>query len=139
MKFISTIIFLIFYCIPTNLCSQVIHLKEYKIYFTPNKCKDTIYEDLKENRQLKIYLHDCKGEMDVEVYFLKKIIEKGSYINSLDTLKSYATTKMLGSKEKKIVVESYFEPLRNGQWILYDSKRKKVIKKVYKQGLEISD
>ncbi len=131
------IFFVILFVLTKDLSGQVLRLKEYGLYVSPTKCMDTITEELRDNRTIKIYLYDCKGEMRVEIYSGNKIVEKGTYINSLDTLKGYSLEKDLRTGDKKITVESYFEPLRNGEWVFSDTKKRINIIKHYDRGIEL--
>lgn len=131
--FICALVFLISY----QLRSQThIYLDEYLITLDPVKCNDTI--EVKKNGKLfKIYIKDCRGEMYCEVYQKGLLIEKGGYINSLDTLKRYSLHVCRGDCEnqREIVVFKYFQPLRDGDWFFYDFEYKKYISKTFKAGV----
>lgn len=106
-------------------------------YFTNdvNLNDTTIVKDSK-NTFFKIVLFDSKGKCYFEAYKNNKIIEKGYYENSLDTLKKYSTQVGSGGK-KTLKILKYFYPLKNGDW--YEYKKGKIIKSRYDMGIVIKD
>ncbi len=73
-------------------------------------------------------LHTCKGKLDLKIYTLDSmLLSQGSYIESLDTLKRYQTVfieDIVLNKDdifsEKIMVYSFFQPLKLGEWKYYD-------------------
>jgi hypothetical protein len=117
-----------------------IKVDEYKITIVPDSCKQTITEvDKKNNRYFKLYLKNCKGAMLLECYNLRDstLKEKGTYMASLDLLKSYVNVYNLTKHTTQIVVAKYYQPLRDGSWNYYDSVGNIIKNEVYKQGVLI--
>jgi len=100
------------------------------------KLNDTIRMDYSASIHFKFVFFDYRGASYCEVFKNNKLYEKGYYLNSLDTLKTYTSTRNPGlngrGKGKKIL--AYFEPLRNGEWIIYKS-GKPIVRK-YIKGVE---
>jgi antitoxin component YwqK of YwqJK toxin-antitoxin module len=118
--------------------AQRIIIEDYNIVLANIKspCQSNIIEHTRDGKKITIQLLDCMGKMNLKVYRNNKILEEGSYINSLDTLKGYVYKKTLGSFEKEIVVERYFQPLRDGTWRFYNSKGILYKKVNYIRGVE---
>ena len=121
-----------------------IYLEEYDYTFRlDGKCIATLSDEISNDRKLKINIFNCKGQLDLECYIKDTIlIEKGSYINSLTLLKKYTYFHRFvpkpfpGHNEYTIGVYSYYQPLRNGVWYFYQSK-KLYMKKEYNKGILI--
>src|SRR5690242_16552066 len=96
-----------------NANSQIIiYLKEYKIYFTPKKCKDSVTYYLNDSSFLKIDLLSCKGKMNIrEFNKAGSLVLSGQYSSSLDTLKEYIDQYNLIGDIIAIKVTKYFQPL----------------------------
>lgn len=117
--------------------AQKVIIDEYGIVLTKLKapCQDSLTEYTRDGKKVTILLNDCMGRMYVRIYKNKKLLEEGSYTNSLDTLKGYTYKKTIGSGQKEIVVEKYFQPLRDGTWLFYNQKG--IVRKVnYTKGTE---
>ncbi|KYP16241.1 MAG: hypothetical protein A1D16_20050 [Flavihumibacter sp. CACIAM 22H1] len=116
-----------------------IRLQEYSYTFIPQgKCRDTLFTKLDQGKSIKIYLFDCKGKMNVECFNKDSIlIEKGSYVNSLDLLKSYYYAIDATRSKTTIKVSSYYHPLRNGVWYYYDDLGEPLLNKIYDRGIVI--
>ena len=74
----------------------------------------------------KIFLKNCKGEMDYFLYKNNVLRVSGKYSNSIDTFKSIAYDVY---PEEGIVVPvttKYFEPLKYGKWKYYNKRGKLV-------------
>jgi len=114
-----------------------IYLEEYEYSFTPQKigCIDTLLDKLEDGRHLKIFLFECMGKMHIECYKDNRKIEEGDYINSLDLLKKYSYGVNGITGKKRIKVREYYQPLRSGDWLFYDSKGRLLYKKVYVEGV----
>jgi hypothetical protein len=119
-----------------------VKLNEYKYTFIPRECKGDFSVVILGGRKLKIHLIDCKGKMNLECYDRSlELIEKGSYINSLDLLKSYYYAVSIGKNIDRqhnvsIKISSYYQPLRDGVWYFYNHRRL-VMKKKYNAGILI--
>jgi hypothetical protein len=87
-----------------------------------------------ENIFFKIVLYDAKGRLYFESYKNNKLHEKGSFENSLDTLKKYIIA-VGGKNDKRIKLLQYFHPLKNGIW--FETIKGKLVKKEYNMGIEI--
>ena len=114
-----------------------IYIEEYDYVFTPQKigCIDTIVGNLENGKLLKIVLSDCKGTMHIQYYKGKQKLEEGNYIASLDLLKKYITATNGITGKSHIRVSEYYQPLRSGTWIFYDTKGRVRYKKIYKEGI----
>ncbi len=112
-----------------------------KYVYLPDTLKlfDTVRVDYDRFVYFKIVFKDTKGECYFESYKNNRIYERGNYINSLDTLKQYTssrgTTTVLNERRVGKKIFKYFEPLRNGEWVLFTSKG--LIRKQYFNGVEV--
>lgn len=94
--------------------------------------------DLFDGRFLKINLKDIRGKMHLKCYSKDSfLVEEGNYENSLAILKKYTYGIGAGSGKTTIAVTEYYEPLRNGTWIIYDTTKKLFDTIQYKNGLKI--
>ena len=117
-----------------------IHLSDYggSYWRLPDSMKlnDTIRINYSATIYFRFVFFDSRGASYCEVFKNNKLYEKGYYLNSLDTLKTYTSNRNPGlngrGKGKKIL--AYFEPLRDGEWIIY--KNGKFIVKKYIKGVE---
>jgi hypothetical protein len=117
-----------------------IKIEEYKLVIVPDSCKQNITEtDEPNNRYFKLQLKSCKGAMHLECYNLKDstLREKGTYISSLDLLKSYEKVYNLTKHKTEVIVSKYYQPLRDGNWYYYDSAGNIIKKEVYNKGVLI--
>ena len=116
-----------------------IKLAEYNYTFIPQgRCSDTLVGNIEGSKFIKIFLFDCKGKMNVECFNKDSILlEKGSYINSLDLLKSYYYASDASRSKTTVKIISYYQPLRDGIWYFYDEKGKLVLNKMYEKGIAI--
>lgn len=137
------IIFLIYYTILTNIdClsqdSSTIKIKivEYNVVFYPGNCDSNYFFKINNDRYLEIKLFNCKGAMEVRcINKSKNVLEKGSYIGSLDTLKVYRTSINATTQKTKVIVMSYYQPLRDGKWYFYYPNGKLKYIKYYSMGV----
>jgi antitoxin component YwqK of YwqJK toxin-antitoxin module len=139
MLFKKSILFFVFiFCFISLTRAQKILIDDYKIILNNVKpfCNDSLTKYVGNDRKVVVHLSDCMGKMYVKVYKNNKILEEGNYVNSLDTLKGYTYKNTLGG-EKEIVVEKYFQPLRNGVWVFYKHKGNILRKVNYKNGVRI--
>ena len=96
-----------------------IYLKKFDLWIYPEKFPDTIVRKLNDTNSIKIYLRSEKGSATFYTYNLKNnVIIKGGYANALDTFKRYVI-KFNPMGQGKIIVESYFEPVMDGEWSYY--------------------
>ncbi|MEO8772124.1 MAG: hypothetical protein ABI402_18640 [Ferruginibacter sp.] len=130
-------LFIIFNCVAQHNKNTIIYLQEYGYTFTPqqSKCTDTIERKLLDGRSLRIVLFDCMGKMYIECYKGKRKIEEGGYIASLDLLKKYIFLMNGNTGKKDVRVREYFQPLRSGKWLFYDSHGHIKKKELYKTGI----
>lgn len=114
-----------------------IYIEEYDFFFTPQKaaCNDTVRRNLGNGKEIRIFLLDCKGKMSVECYKANKKIEQGEYVNSLDLLKKYSYGVSGVTGKRKISVHEYYQPLRSGEWLFFNSRGAVIDKKNYKDGI----
>lgn len=138
-KNIGLICFLIFVLIMKGNSQTDIYLKEYKIYFTPKKCKDSTTQYLKDSSFIKINLFSCKGKMNIKEFDRNgTLLATGQYEASLDTLKEYVDVFDLLGELKEIKVYKYFQPIKNGIWIYYENGEIKK-KEKYRRGILLKE
>ena len=97
--------------------------------------RDTIRYNKSENEDFKLVFYSSRGKCYCERYVNGKLYEKGYFANSFDTLKQYVSKRSPGGKSTPIQVQEYFQPLKNGEWIVY---KDKMVKETYKLGVLIS-
>lgn len=104
----------------------------------PEKCsKQDINCDLYDHRYLKITLFDYRGKMHLQCYSQDSVLrEEGDYVNSLALLKKYSSFYVSGTSKIIISVIEYYQPLRNGSWIFYDSTGRKTDSAFYMTGIK---
>lgn len=117
-----------------------IRYEEYRYYYIlKNSNKDTVFLKRKlDSLTLNIQLYSDMGASYVKVIKTNcgEIVEEGAYVNSLDILKRYARTFDPITYISKTIVESYYEPLRNGEWKIYkNGKLNEII--LYDKGMQI--
>lgn len=106
--------------------------EEFGVSFSPKKCIDTLNFSLTKQYpgyKLKIFLKDCKGECDFEVYDKKsKLRITGSYVNAIDTLSKYKGAVIRGLprniRKSRIRLIKYMVPFEKGTWTYYDENGK---------------
>lgn len=97
-----------------------IQFPEYNISVEASfKLGDTVLQRYSHDEFFKFVFSDFRGKCYCERYKNKKLYEKGCYVNSLDTLKKYASGGYIHGRSSKIFVLKFFEPLKNGTWITY--------------------
>lgn len=97
-----------------------IEFPEYNVLVESSfKLEDTILQKYSHNEYFKFVFFDLKGKCYCERYIDGKLCEKGYFGNSLDTLKKYVSGKYIHGKASKISVFEFFQPLKNGEWIIY--------------------
>ena len=112
-------------------------LPQYGTYFDlPQNYKigDTLVWKVTKDKYVKIIFFDFRGKSYSEVFDGKNLIERGYYVNSLDTLKRYSSSNNRG-KQGRISVLKYFEPLKNGSWI--EMRQGKLVSVSYRNGEEL--
>jgi hypothetical protein len=96
-------------------------IKEYRlatVYPQPNERKIT--KEV-ERGFIKIDLYDRKGKMYLRFYSRDSVLlEEGNYQNSLALLRRYCYG-LSPEGENDIAICEYYEPLRTGKWLFYDS------------------
>ena len=116
---------------------------QYKVHYIhlPDSLNmgDTIMISYDLRTKFKLVFFKGNGESYCEVYRNNVLFEKGFYLGSLDTLKSYISTRNPGRgyRGQGMRVFKYFEPLRHGEWILF--RNGKALKKQYYKGVEINN
>ncbi|MBK8712097.1 MAG: hypothetical protein IPL97_09540 [Niastella sp.] len=116
-----------------------LHYQEFNIEYRPSKIPDTaIFSNLKDypNQRLIIYISSEKGESHFELFSKKnKVVIKGEYSNSTDTLTKYKFSKSLGFTDGKshynVSTLKYFQPLQSGTWYYFNEKQKLIRKDEY--------
>jgi len=97
------------------------------------KLGDTVYYEKSSIEKFKFVFYDSMGKCYCERFVKGKIFQKGSYENSLDTLKQYVSGRTNHGITTPITIRSYFEPLKNGLWITYQNNKE--IKEEYIMGV----
>lgn len=140
-KSFQLFIFVVF-CFANKASSQQykfsLNYEEFGVFFSPQKCIDTINFNLKGKYQgytLRLYLKDCKGEASFELFDNKNDLQmSGNYDNAMDTLKKYKFGRYLGESEGtekySISLIKYLYPLKAREWIYYEGKGKQRKKRV---------
>lgn len=95
---------------------------------------DTIRYNKSSEEDFKFVFYSSKGKCYCERYLNGKLSEQGYFANSLDTLRRYVAGRSLKGERGPIRVQEYFQPLKNGEWIVYTDK---VNKETYKLGVLI--
>ncbi len=126
----KSLLFILF--LPISIYAQErsligITFKEYNHRIYPYIKGDSItYTKVVDSITLQIQLYDKKGEAFVTVLDrkTKEKKEEGFYLNSLELLRNYQTvTQFIFEPVEKdttyIIVDSYYQPLRNGSWKFY--------------------
>jgi len=116
-------------------CNLPILIDEYGIYKNFTKLNVKIKEDITEDSYMEVVLYDCMGAMQLKGYKNNLVVVEGNYINSLDTLK--ACLKVLDPIELKesIIIQKYFQPLKNGTWKYYDLQGKLIKQEEWQNGI----
>ena len=135
LGFFFAVLFLAYGFTPHNYKGvPKIYFEEYgvEIRSTPY-IGDTLTYKKSDNEYFKSVFYDKRGKCYCERYLQGKLYESGSYENSLDILKKYISGRYSSGKRTKIEVEEYYEPLKNGVWIIL--KNNQVIKHTYLMGI----
>lgn len=92
----------------------------------------------RDSINVKIVLYDLKGKSYVECYNNNNtLLAKGNYINSLALLSEYRIVDVLIPKSKSYIVFPFYQPLKDGEWIIFDSKKQEYLKKEYSKGVDV--
>lgn len=134
--------FIVVFCLNGNCFSQP-YLPGCAIYFEDEKVigLDSLPSTItltNNDGSYRVYrIYNNYGKADFESYNKNKmLIEKGSYSESLDTLKRYSyRINPVYPYEAKILIERYFEPLKNGIWLYYDEKGNLVLTEIWVNGI----
>lgn len=140
MKKIYVFIFLITFALisyPQSNCKISIRVKTEVIDRFINFHLGEFNKKLDNGYTIKGTLETCKGLMNIEIYNEDSIlINRGSFIESLDTLSHYVSVFTVDFVDtEEIVVTPYFQPLKNGIWYFYDEKGNFFSKKMYQSGV----
>ncbi|MBL4898742.1 MAG: hypothetical protein JKX76_03725 [Colwellia sp.] len=121
-------------------CSIKIKIEEWPVPLRNIQLsQDTISNKFKQEWGILIIkLIDCRGAMIIEKYEEKgNIISRGSYKNGLDTLKRQVLVDVYDTAELKIIVEKYFEPLKDGIWEYFKESGELDKKVSYSNGIRV--
>jgi antitoxin component YwqK of YwqJK toxin-antitoxin module len=103
------------------------------------KGNEVIYQDLYDGRFIKVNLCDYRGKMHLQCYSKDSVLlEEGNYINSLALLRKQVAAVVSQRSENRVFIVEYYEPLRNGKWLFYDSTGRLVDSSFYKSGIKIA-
>ncbi len=98
-----------------------IFFREYGIIIEkPLVVGDTLRYTKSSKETFKIVFEDTRGRCYFEKYLNGKIYQRGNFENSLDTLKRYVSGRDLNGRTAPFRVKKFFEPLKNGEWIIYN-------------------
>jgi hypothetical protein len=115
-----------------------IFIPQYNTYFELSdnyKIGDTLVWKVTREKKLRFVFFDSMGSSYSEAYKGIALIEKGYYVNSLDTLRTYSSPVKRGKKRGPVSILKYFEPLKNGDWL--EMRSGKMTKVVYLKGEEL--
>ena len=93
-----------------------------------DKLGDTIYNKKSSKENFKLVFYDIMGKCYCERFINGKLYEKGNFINSLDTLKSYISGRDIDGNSTPKRVYKFFEPLRDGEWVIYEKGKERKVK-----------
>ena len=111
-----------------------IYIREFGVEIREiEKLGDTLFYNKSGKEDFKFVFHDIKGQCSFERFINGKLYQRGQYVNSLDTLKRYVSSRNAHGKNSSISVQEYFEPLKNGEWITFKAGKK--IKEIYIMGI----
>jgi len=97
---------------------------------------DTIKDKQSDGGAAEIIVLNCWGKAIVKRYDKKgNLVFEGAYCESIGLLKTYILVEDLVSGQRSYVVFTHYEPLKDGNWIYYNSKGKIKKKEVYKKGI----
>lgn len=119
----KTIFVVLFFLIFSKVnCQDIpIYIPEYQISILKiSKLNDTINYKRSNVEYYKLVFFDFKGKAYFERYKFGKLLEKGWFTNSLDTLKKYITLRSAIDSRSSIKVQKYYQPLKDGTWIIYE-------------------
>lgn len=102
------------------------------IYDIP-KLGDTLNYNKSSKEDFRFVFFDFRGQCYFERFINGRLYQKGYYANSLDTLKRYVSGRNTKGESTGIKVQKYFEPIKNGEWITFKSRKK--IKEAYIMGI----
>jgi hypothetical protein len=109
---------------------------EYGIEIVSSKnLRDTLSYNKSSKENFKFRFSDTKGKCYCERYINGKLYEKGMYESSLDTLKRYVSTRWSNRSSSAITVQKFFQPLKDGKWIIYKGGKANRIE-VYELGVK---
>ncbi len=122
MKKLVALLFIVSFSSFQTVKKRRIIIKEYPgATILPRKLNEIIFEDLFDQRFIKVKVFSYKGKMHLECYSKDSILlEVGDYTNSLSLLRKQNFAIVAGGGEN-INVTEYYEPLRNGKWLFYDT------------------
>jgi hypothetical protein len=110
-----------------------IYIREFGVEIREiEKLGDTLFYNKSGKEDFKFVFHDTKGQCSFERFINGKLYQKGHYVNSLDTLKRYVSSRNTHGKSSAILVQKYFEPLKNGEWI--ETVKGRIKRKNYEMG-----
>lgn len=114
--------------------SVPIYFSEYGVTVLEiNKLGDTLHYNKSSKENFKFVFYDERGKCYCERYVNNVLQEKGYYENSLDTLKRYTSGRFANGKTSPMKVQKYFQPLKNGEWIIRKGGRE--VKEIYSMGI----
>jgi len=114
-----------------------IYFPKYGVEIWNPKINDTLFYNKSSKEDFRFVFASTKGQCYCEKYVFKKLFEKGYFENSLDTLKRYVSGRFSSGRSTQIIVQRYFEPLKNGNWIKYINGKE--IHERYRSGIKLDE
>ena len=119
---ITTLLFLLFSFAVTAQYNAPVWFGIYKIKFEKvNKLADTISFYRGEDEEYRFVFFDKTGKCYCEKYFNGNLLEKGFFATSGNTSKVLVSARSSKGKTKPIRTEEWFQPVKDGEWKIYEN------------------
>ena len=113
--------FLIFAFKKSNQEFIPIWFKDYNVKITGiSQLGDTINFHKSPEEKFRFVFYDRKGRCYCERYIKGKLFEKGFFTTHEDPSKVLVSARNSHGETKPIRTEEYFEPIKNGEWHIYE-------------------
>lgn len=94
-----------------------VYFKEYGLIISEIKLFDTVYHKTSGKEMFKIIFINTKGRCYLERYINNRIVEKGQFESTHDTLTMYVSGLNSRGIESPPKAKLFFQPVRNGIWM----------------------
>jgi hypothetical protein len=115
-------------------CTIPIHFNDSVALFDGilNQTNEVVYDD---SVLYKITLYDCRGHSKMMIYESNgALIAKGTFKNSLDTLKIYSNLFNELTGQMEMTVYPHFEALKDGWWYYFSENEEVSERRFYENG-----